>query len=170
MSGHSIPTRLHVQQAKAHINLWNRAVWSEFSQGTLWIAEEPKLFQADRQYSGQHAHPRRLIRVFAAVLIEFCVPAQIVLWLKQWPSSKSRVIGWRVMWACSAFAAAGLVLGFCRLQNTGSCFREGVSRFADRELFLSCLLIKEKEKIFFCQEEELNNHYQIILFVCLEDR
>ena len=53
------------------------------------------------------------------------------------------------MWACSAFAAAGLVLGFCRLQNTGSCFREGVSRFADQELFLSCLFIKEKEKFFF---------------------
>ena len=52
--GTAFPTRLHVHPEKTQIRLRIRAVWSEFSQGTLWVAKDPKRLKADnrRGYAG----------------------------------------------------------------------------------------------------------------------
>ena len=51
--------------AKTQIRLRIRAVWSESSQRTLWIAKDPKRLQADTEDSDQPARMCTLIWVFA---------------------------------------------------------------------------------------------------------
>ena len=59
----AFPTRLHMRPAKISMRI--RTVWSEYSQGTLWVAKDPKRLQADSEDSGQHARMHRLMWVFA---------------------------------------------------------------------------------------------------------
>ena len=63
--GTAFPTRLHMCPAKIQIILRIRADWSESSQGTQWVAKDPKRLQADSEDSDQTARMRRLIWVFA---------------------------------------------------------------------------------------------------------
>ena len=56
----AFPT-LHVGPAKTQIILRIRTVRSESSQGNLWVAKDPKRFQADIEDSNQTAQMRRLI-------------------------------------------------------------------------------------------------------------
>ena len=58
-------TRRHVRPAKTQISLRMGAVWSESSQSTLWVAEDPKRLHAEREDSDLTARMRRLIWVFA---------------------------------------------------------------------------------------------------------
>ena len=53
--GTSFPTRLHVCPAKTKTRISKRirTVWSEYSQGPLWIAKDPKRLQSDSEDSDQ---------------------------------------------------------------------------------------------------------------------
>ena len=64
--GTAFLTKLHVRPAKTQISLRIRAVWSESSQGTLWVAKDLKRLHTDIEDSDQPARKRRLIWVFAA--------------------------------------------------------------------------------------------------------
>ena len=57
-------TKLHVRPTMTQVSLRIRAVWSEFSQGTLWVVKDPELSQAGSEDSVQTAPMRRLIWVF----------------------------------------------------------------------------------------------------------
>ena len=61
--GTASPKFVHVRQAKTQINL--NTVWSESSQGILWVAKEPMRLQRHSEDSDQTARMRRLIWVFA---------------------------------------------------------------------------------------------------------
>ena len=49
---------LHVLPAKTQFSLSIHAVWSESSQGTLWVAKDPNRLHANRKVSDQ---PARMI-------------------------------------------------------------------------------------------------------------
>ena len=53
--GTACPTRLHVRPAKTQISLYIRAVRSESSQSTQWIAKNAKRLHADSEDSDQPA-------------------------------------------------------------------------------------------------------------------
>ena len=57
-------TRLHVPAPKTRISLLFYTVWSESSHGTLWIAKDPKLFQADSEGSDYENTPIQMYRKF----------------------------------------------------------------------------------------------------------
>ena len=54
----------HVRPAKIQSSLHIRAVWSDSSLGTFWIAKDPKFLRVDNEDSNQTARMRRLIWVF----------------------------------------------------------------------------------------------------------
>ena len=61
----TLSENVHVHPAKIQISLCIRAVWSEPSQGAIWIAKNPKFLHLDNEDSDQTARKRRLIWVFA---------------------------------------------------------------------------------------------------------
>ena len=121
----NIPTRLHVRPAMTQIRLRIRAVWSESSQGTLWIAKDPKRLQVDSEDPDKPARIRTLIWVFAGRpcnLIGNALP-QLKYNLNnkvQWLFSSVIVHGWgRVhRWHCSI--ARPIVRRICE-KHTGKC-------------------------------------------------
>ena len=66
LKGHSVRNRTfgHARPAKILISLRIRAVSSEPSLGTLWLAKWAKFLRADNEDSDQTARMRRLIGVF----------------------------------------------------------------------------------------------------------
>ena len=72
----------HVRPAKIQISLCIRAVWSEASLGTFWIAKGAKFLHAGTEDSGQPAWTRRLIWVFVGRTCEkvrFCT-LRLISW------------------------------------------------------------------------------------------
>ena len=81
--GAAFSTVFYVLQVKTQISLRIRAVWSESSQGTLWVAMDLKRLQADAQadlsFRWAHMQPCR----------KCCAPAQMSLYL-----CNSRFVKW----------------------------------------------------------------------------
>ena len=59
------PTKWPLCPAKTQISLGIRPVWSESSQCTQWVAEDPVFLHADSKDSDQTGRMHRLICVFA---------------------------------------------------------------------------------------------------------
>ena len=75
-----------------------RTVWSESSRDTLWVANDPKLLQADSENTDQPAGMRRLIYVFAGRIImqsckKCCTPAQSDKFAEARQNDQCRIYG-----------------------------------------------------------------------------
>ena len=88
-AGHSISYKIVCassddsdQPARSYslISLRILAVWSEYSQGTLWLSKDLKRLRADKENSDQPTWTRRLIWVFARrtyYIVEMMCPGSI---------------------------------------------------------------------------------------------
>ena len=61
---HQKPYFINVRRAKIQTSLRIRAVWSESSLGTFWIANDAKFVHKDNEDTGQTVRMRRVIWVF----------------------------------------------------------------------------------------------------------
>ena len=62
---HDKTNKVSVRQAKTHVSLGIRPVWSESSLCVQWVAKDPRFLLADSKDSYQTGRMPRLIWVFA---------------------------------------------------------------------------------------------------------